>query len=148
MKPAPPLTRTYTSCSGSFDRALEPVFEADLRFFHADAPGVSARHCLASADRPASAPIVAPPSGRPGGCPGGPLVRCVAAAEAKPANVGRSEVGCVSPGRKKVPGRSHLPKCLEPALTFAVPIASGLLEELDPVIFCAPERGVVAADLS
>jgi hypothetical protein len=28
------------------------------------------------------------------------------------------------------------PECLEPNLTFALPIASGLLEEFDPMIFC------------
>jgi hypothetical protein len=33
------------------------------------------------------------------------------------------------------------PECLAPELTFALPIASGLIEEFDPLIFCASPGG-------
>jgi hypothetical protein len=29
------------------------------------------------------------------------------------------------------------PECLTPELSFALPIAAGLIEEFDPLIFCA-----------
>ena len=34
-----------------------------------------------------------------------------------------------------------VPECLAPDLTFALPIASGLIDDFDPVIFCGSPSG-------
>jgi hypothetical protein len=37
------------------------------------------------------------------------------------------------------------PECLAPELSFALPIAAGLIEQFDPVIFCASPSAAFAA---